>query len=750
MRKKILSFLFVVMLAASALNIKMAVSAAEGDVSINATNFPDDIFRAYVSEEFDSNGDGVLSAAEIAAVKEIDVDRKGISSLKGVEFFTALEQLISSFNNLGSLDVSKNTALKHLQCDGNNLTSLDVSKNTELEHLWCCEAHSWENWEEVIYNNLTSLDLSNNIKLTELFCSSNKISNLDVSNNLALRTLECGGNNFSNLDVSKNISLGYLDCTGSNISNLDVSNNLNLTVLYCRSNKLNNLDLSNNSELTELSCSSNQLTNLDLSNNPKLLILSCGNNNLSSLDLSNNPQVYLLSSSNNNMTIEFVKNGFSIPGLDVSRMSDIVGATIVNGKIVPNAGATEITYTYAVNSNWTATFKLVDAGHTFGTDWKTDATSHWHECDCGEKGDVAAHTPSSGSLCTADRVCTVCGRVLKVATGHTFGTNWKSDATSHWHECACGEKSNVAAHTPGAAATATTDQICTVCGKVLVKAGSNNDKTTEESTEGTTTGTTENTTENTTEKTTDNTTESTTEENTEESTEETDVSDTTDKIIEVLGDADKAEIEAAIESGKEVNIYVDVKDATETVPAEDKEKVESAIADNKYEIGIYFDITLLSKIGDNEPKKITELLDSISVTITIPDNLINTDKTVAREYHVVRVHDGKADVLEGRFDAESRTFTFKTDRFSTYALVYNDTTITDSPTESNGENNSDETAGSDVETEPADNDGNSSGKGTGGSKKLVIVIVVATVVLAGGAAVAVVLVKRKKKTTRQQ
>lgn len=52
---------------------------AEGDVQIDATNFPDEAFRAYVAR-FDGDNDGALSAAELTAVKEIDVNYQGIQA----------------------------------------------------------------------------------------------------------------------------------------------------------------------------------------------------------------------------------------------------------------------------------------------------------------------------------------------------------------------------------------------------------------------------------------------------------------------------------------------------------------------------------------------------------------------------------------------------------------------------------------------------------------------------------------------
>ncbi|MGN0437104.1 MAG: hypothetical protein ACI4F4_01165, partial [Lachnospiraceae bacterium] len=59
---------------------------------------------------------------------------------------------------------------------------------------------------------------------------------------------------------------------------------------------------------------------------------------------------------------------------------------------------------------------------------------------------------------------------------HSYGSEWKSDADNHWHECSCGAKSEEAAHTASdwltdTAATATNDgtkyKKCTVCHRVL-------------------------------------------------------------------------------------------------------------------------------------------------------------------------------------------------------------------------------------------------------------------------------------------
>ena len=64
---------------------------------------------------------------------------------------------------------------------------------------------------------------------------------------------------------------------------------------------------------------------------------------------------------------------------------------------------------------------------------------------------------------------------LEASHTHTYGTEWKSDAYKHWHECSCGAKAEEAAHTasnwildtPATAATAVMYKKCTVCDYVM-------------------------------------------------------------------------------------------------------------------------------------------------------------------------------------------------------------------------------------------------------------------------------------------
>ena len=256
-------------------------------IAIDATNFPDANFRAYVSSKCDTNGDGVLSKEECENVTEIDVNSKGITNLKGVEYFTKLEVLWCNLNQLTSLDVSKNTALTYLNCSSNLLTMIDVSKNTALTELDCS------------HNQLTELDASKNTALTRLKFYSNLLTMIDVSKNTALTYLDCAKNQLTKLDVSKNTALTGVSCDQNELETLNLSGLTKLNQIGCNNNHLTTLDVSDCAALTFLYCYNNQLTTLDVSKNNALKILSCYNNQLTELDVSGLKSLSELSFRNN-------------------------------------------------------------------------------------------------------------------------------------------------------------------------------------------------------------------------------------------------------------------------------------------------------------------------------------------------------------------------------------------------------------------------------------------------------------------
>ena len=122
-------------------------------------------------------------------------------------------------------------------------------------------------------------------------------------------------------------------------------------------------------------------------------------------------------------------------------------------------------------------------GHDFTTSWTHDDNEHWKQCSrCDEKDDVGPHTWDNGTITTAPTCtkageetysCTKCG-ATKIepipATGHSWKSDWTSDATHHWHECAnenCDVTDNAGkkgyAEHSGGKATCTQNAVCEIC-----------------------------------------------------------------------------------------------------------------------------------------------------------------------------------------------------------------------------------------------------------------------------------------------
>ena len=212
---------------------------ALADVEISKSNFPDPVFRKYIETTIDTDGNGKLSDAEIAATDRMEIaydsespDAEYIKSLDGIEYFSSLTYLNCFNHKITSLDVSRNLKLEELWCSYNPLKKLDVSKNTALKVLSCYD------------NGLTTLDLSKNTKLLSLYCGANDLGSLDVSKNTALVTLFCVKNSLKTLDISKNTALKNLRCHNNELTKLDLSKNKKLVCLWCNDNKLTRIDVS--------------------------------------------------------------------------------------------------------------------------------------------------------------------------------------------------------------------------------------------------------------------------------------------------------------------------------------------------------------------------------------------------------------------------------------------------------------------------------------------------------------------------
>ena len=287
------------------------VSANETE--INSKNFPDDIFREYVSQKFDRNNDGKLSAEELKAdkYKELVINVSGmkIKDLSGIELFAELTELDCTDTLITELDVSKNRKLRTLICGRCGITGLDVTNNRLLETLECSNGYFGIGENE--YASAPGLiDLSKNKKLKRLVLQNAMLTQVDVSKNTGLVYLDVSWNYLEGLDVTNNTALEELNCTWSfvdpegglrNVSQPDISPNKKLKKFYCGQNGFEEIDVSGNPELTVLSVSYNKMHQIDVSKNPKLTKLDCEENELYKLDVSQNKELTWLDCSYNRL-----------------------------------------------------------------------------------------------------------------------------------------------------------------------------------------------------------------------------------------------------------------------------------------------------------------------------------------------------------------------------------------------------------------------------------------------------------------
>ncbi|TGD59851.1 DUF7619 domain-containing protein, partial [Flavobacterium humi] len=250
----------------------------------------------------DQNNDGQIQVAEAQNVYSLSLDNfaglpyeffgmtVNISNLSGIEYFTNLQSLNCSENDLTSLPVSPLINLKYLSCGENHLTSLSLSSLVNLQYLDCRS------------NNFTSVNPNQNPTLKYLDCSFNPLTSLNVTQNLALETLECTNNQLVSLDVIQNSALLKLNCTGNQLTNLNVTQNPSLVYLYCANNQLASLDLTQNHALVQFWCENNQFTSLNVTQNFTLEELLCANNQLTSLNVAQNSNLVSLNFDNNQLT----------------------------------------------------------------------------------------------------------------------------------------------------------------------------------------------------------------------------------------------------------------------------------------------------------------------------------------------------------------------------------------------------------------------------------------------------------------
>ena len=199
-------------------------NCSEGvSVTVSSGIIADANLRAVIADRLGKASGAMITRADMAKLRRLDAQNKGIRSLTGLEHATNLQRLHLGLGRVNGETVNSNEI--------SNLSPL--SKLTKLEYLYLDN------------NSISDIsDVKNLTYLKDLYLQSNSISDISAVSSLTnLRELSFGNNNVS--DIS------------------DVKNLTNLTSLYLNSNSISDISaVSNLTNLIELSLSSNSISDI--------------------------------------------------------------------------------------------------------------------------------------------------------------------------------------------------------------------------------------------------------------------------------------------------------------------------------------------------------------------------------------------------------------------------------------------------------------------------------------------------------
>ncbi len=379
------------------------------------TYVPDNNFeQELIDLGYDDVLDNYVVTDNINIITNLYVDDKGISSLIGIEDFSALRKLYCNDNNLEELDITQNTNLTVLECNNNQLSNLDITQNTSLGSLNC--SNNQLSALDISQINLFILDCSQNeitsiigttqnTNLIEFYCGNNQLSTIDITQSSWLESFSCNDNlAISSLDVTQNGSLNKLDISNCSVSNIDITQNTLLDNLDLSGNQLSTIDITQNTVLTYLNLQSNNLSTLDLSKTNDILTLNisenqintidvrhiynvksfdCSGNNISELDLQFNHDLTSLVCISNNLTELDLSQNWNLMELYLS-LNEIVSLDLSNNSALVFVGCRDnsLRTLNVKNGNNTAITTFVAAGNPelncIQVDNESWSTANWN------------------------------------------------------------------------------------------------------------------------------------------------------------------------------------------------------------------------------------------------------------------------------------------------------------------------------------------------------------------------------------
>ncbi len=244
-------------------------------VALNTVNFPDANILALM-EPYNTDGEAGLSVDEIAAITILQTEEDVvITSVKGIEYLTALEQvMIMNASSLNKIDVTNNTALNTIALPGAAITDIDVSNCPNLQMLMLSNA-----------TNLGSLDISNNAELNYLYIDNTDVKELDASGKDKMTYLIATGSSLGSINLNGCTSLQSLQVSDTELTSLDISTCTALYEIDAQNLAVSSLDATDCQALRTINIDGSEVTEINLTGLDNLDILKANRTNITELDV---------------------------------------------------------------------------------------------------------------------------------------------------------------------------------------------------------------------------------------------------------------------------------------------------------------------------------------------------------------------------------------------------------------------------------------------------------------------------------
>lgn len=311
--------------------VEITVNQAD-DEGAHLLTFAED-FKAYLVENFDTDGDGEISRDEAELITAIECEDLGLTSLEGVRNLTNLQTLHCSYNAIETLDVSGMTSLTELLCDHNLITDLNVSGCTSLNNIECnsnaigelnlADCRNTLTTITCNENKLARLDLTNFDKLFHLNCDDNQLTELLVDGCTALTSVDCASNQLTTLDFRQTPLIGEVYCSNNKLTSVLFPENSMMGTFECGGNQLTAIDLRNCPHLASLTLAMNKLTSLSVNYLKDLTFIDCTYNSLRSLDQTNLPDMNFVHCDNTGMEVLYLRDDINYGEVSVDEETKI-------------------------------------------------------------------------------------------------------------------------------------------------------------------------------------------------------------------------------------------------------------------------------------------------------------------------------------------------------------------------------------------------------------------------------------------